>query len=223
VTERNLHQTVQRAGDQGEQDQVSETKTSRSFARWVGFEGKTLWDWLQILVVPVALATGALYIDIAASYIAADRQREESMNDYFREMTSLLLEHNLRQADKASEVRSIARVRTLTTLRKMDGGRKGFIMLFLSESKLISRDDPIISLSGANLLRADLTGIELSNTDLQNVYLHQAKFDHTELHGANLTNAVLTEAKIEDTNLMDAHLCNTYFPDGAPNNRDCPK
>ena len=223
MTERNLHQTVQRSGDQGEQDQVSETKTSRSFARWVGFEGKTLWDWFQILVVPVALATGALYIDIATSYIAADRQREESMNDYFREMTSLLLEHNLRQADKASEVRSIARVRTLTTLRKMDGGRKGFIMLFLSESKLISRDDPIVSLSGANLLRADLTGIELSNTDLQNVYLHQAKFDHTELHGANLTNAVLTEAKLEDTNLMDAHLCNTYFPDGAPNNRDCPK
>ena len=87
MTERNLHQTVQRSGDQGEQDQVSETKTSRSFARWVGFEGKTLWDWLRILVVPVALATGALYIDIATSYIAADRQREESMNDYFGEMT----------------------------------------------------------------------------------------------------------------------------------------
>jgi hypothetical protein len=107
---------MQQVGDQGKQGQVSETKTSRSFARWVGFEEKTLWDWFQMLVVPVALAIGALYIDITASYIAADRQREESMNDYFSEMTTLLLEHNLRQADKASEVRSVARVRTLTTL-----------------------------------------------------------------------------------------------------------
>jgi hypothetical protein len=106
---------MQQAGDQGKQGQVSETKTSRSFARWVGFEEKTLWDWFQMLVM--ALAIGALYIDITASYIAADRQREESINDYFSEMTTLLLEHNLRQADKASEVRSVARVRTLTTLR----------------------------------------------------------------------------------------------------------
>lgn len=221
MTEHNHYQSVQLTGDQTEQDRLRERKTSHGFMRWTGFQGKTLWHWLKVLVIPVALALCALYIDVVTSYIAADRQREEWMKEYFHEMTTLLLEHKLRQTDKESEVRSIARVRTLITLRKMDGGRKGFIIMFLSESKLISRDDPIVSLSGANLRAADLTGVDLSNTDLQNVYLHGANLDHTEFCGANLTNAVLTEAKLRDSNLMDAHLCHTYFPDGTENNRDC--
>ncbi len=221
MTEHNSHKSVPLAGDQAKQDPPPETKAFRGFFCWTGFQGRTLWDWLKVLVVPMALALVGLYIDIVASYIAADRQREESMKEYFREMTTLLIEHKLRQADKESEVRSIARVRTLTTLRKMDGIRRGFIMMFLSESNLISRDDPIISLSGANLRAADLTGVDLSNTALQNVYLYGANLDHTEFCGADLTNAVLTEAKLRDSNLMDAHLCHTYFPDGTEINRDC--
>lgn len=221
MTEHNSHKSVPLVGDQAKQDPPQETKTSRGFFRWTGFQGRTLWDWLKVLVVPMAVVLVGLYIDIVASYIAVDRQREESMKEYFREMTTLLIEHKLRQADKESEVRSIARVRTLTTLRKMDGIRRGFIMMFLSESNLISRDDPIVSLSGANLRAADLTGVDLSNTALQNVYLYGANLDHTEFRGADLTNVVLTEAKLRNSNLMDAHLCHTYFPDGTENNRDC--
>jgi hypothetical protein len=214
--------SVQRADDQVERKRAQGSKAARGFTRWTGLRGKTLWDWLQILIIPAALAIGAFYIDIVASYIANDRQREEAMKDYFHEMTTLLLEHKLRQADKESEVRMIARVSTITTLRKMDEARKGFIMMFLSEAKLISRDDPVVSLSGANLRNADLTGINLSNTALHNVYLHGAILDHTGFRDADLTNAVLTEATVRNSNLMDALLCHTYLPDGTENNRDCP-
>ena len=190
---------------------------------WTGFHGKTLWDWLQMLIIPLVLAVGAFYIDIAASYIEADRQQEESMKSYFHEMTGLLLDKQLRSADKDSEVRSIARVMTLTTLRKMNGVRKGFILLFLSDLKLISRDAPIISLSGANLYRADLTGLDLSNTNLENVYLSEAKFASTTIDNANLSNSVLSNATQIDTDVTKAHLCKTYLPDGTKSDRDCPK
>lgn len=190
---------------------------------WTGFQGKTFWDWLQILVIPSVLAIGAFYIDLTASYIESDRQQEESMKSYFLEMTELLLEKQLRHAEKESEVRSIARVMTLTTLRKMDGVRKGFILLFLSELNLIALNDPIVSLSGANLYRADLTGLDLANTDLQNAYLSEANFAYTNLSNANLTKAVLSNATLIKTNLMDAHLCDTYLPDGTRSERDCTK
>ena len=190
--------------------------------QWTGFRGKTLWDWLQILIIPAALASAALYLQIAAELIAADRQKEELLTEYFREMTRLLLEHNLREAREDSEVRGIARVRTLTTLRELDGVRKGFLMLFLSESDLISREQPIIALSGSNLRDADLTGIRLQNVDLRNVYLRDATLAYTELDGADLSDAVLIGAMVNEEELRSAVLCNTTLPDGTVENRDCP-
>ena len=189
---------------------------------WTGFKGKTLWDWLQILIIPLVLASGAFYLQIVTEFIAADRQKEQLLTEYLREMTRLLLEHNLREAEENSELRSIANVRTLMTLRGLDGGRKGFLMLFLSKSKLIDRSQPIVSLSGSNLSNADLSCIQLDNADLRNVYLKDAKLYYTKLDGADLTDAVLTGASFKEEELRKAVLCNTALPNGEIENQGCP-
>ena len=58
-----------------EQDKESSEQTSRSrFWKRTGFGDKTIWDWLQLLIVPVALAAFGFWF--AAEQEARQQQRE---------------------------------------------------------------------------------------------------------------------------------------------------
>jgi uncharacterized protein YjbI with pentapeptide repeats len=52
-------------------------------------------------------------------------------------------------------------------LAKLKGERKGSVVRFLYESSLITRDRPILYLSGANLIGAYLGETKLTRTNLQ--------------------------------------------------------
>ena len=93
-----------------------------TWADWTGFSnysgsvtkddrGKTLWDWLQLLIVPAVLAVAALWFNtserknevkmaeertISEREIASDRNREELLQSYIDRMTELLLDKGLR-------------------------------------------------------------------------------------------------------------------------------
>ena len=75
-----------------------------------GFQGKTVWDWLSLLIVPLALAVVALFFNQATTraereiaqkryeqdqQIAFDKQREDLLQAYFDRMSDLLLEKGL--------------------------------------------------------------------------------------------------------------------------------
>ena len=70
-------------------------------ARNTGFETKTLWDWLELLVIPVFLAGGAFYLNrserAVEREIATDRQQEVALQTYLDRMTDLLLGEKLIQ------------------------------------------------------------------------------------------------------------------------------
>src|SRR6266566_3851580 len=166
--------------------------------------GKSLWDWLQLLFVPAVLTLGAVWITSRQNHdlqiaeqqheadrdIALDNQREEALQAYIDSMSELLLHENLRSSTEDSEVRKIARVRTLTVLPKLDSNRKRSVLNFLYESGLINKDNRIIDLSGANLRGADLGGADLRLADLSG----------TDLGGANLSRADLREAYLSGAN-----------------------
>ncbi len=96
-----------------------------------GFTGKTLWDWLQLLIIPLVLAIIALLFNLANSHterqiakqryeqdqqIALDKQREDLLQGYLDCLADLMLEKQLRSSAVDAEVRNIARVRTITIL-----------------------------------------------------------------------------------------------------------
>src|SRR5437588_6410007 len=104
-----------------------------------GLRGKTLWDWLQLLIIPTVLAIGGYIFNLTLSRneqkstqlrdqtereIAADNQREAALQAYLDSMSELLLHENLRNSGAEDEVRKIARVRTLTVLPRLDPKRK---------------------------------------------------------------------------------------------------
>ena len=54
-------------------------------------------------------------------------------------MQELILDKGLRRSEKDAEIRDVARARTLTVLRSLDGDRKGQVLRFLHEADLIGR------------------------------------------------------------------------------------
>jgi len=84
--------------------------------------GKTLWDWLQLLIVPVVLSlitvAFALWQDTrqqrvenqraeAERELANQRAQDEALQAYLDQMSGLLLERDLRASEKDSEVRAL--------------------------------------------------------------------------------------------------------------------
>ena len=178
--------------------------------RWTGWRGKTLWDWQALLFIPVTIA---LIASLFTQY-QNTRQREiENLRAeqamelaYFEDMGALLLEKDLRTVDEDSDVRLLARARTLAVLDGVTGIRKVRVLEFLSETKLTQfgpqDQPPIISLRFADLSETYLARrFILSNTDLDRAELINAK-----LINANLTDAKLTRADLSGADLRGADL-----------------
>lgn len=223
---------------------------------------KSVWDWLQLLIIPAALAGIALWFNWQQSKtertlnmqqselereLAQDQQRETMLQEYINRMTELLLGHNLRDSQPGDEVRQIARVRTLATMRRLDGVRNGTLLHFLQEAHLREVADPIVDLSHASLWNLDLSGVDLSELNLSNLTLAEARMSKSillrtnlsgsflekadlrgsllfdaDLSGVSLSEANLSGALVDDGNLKGAKLRGATLPDGSVYNPDSP-
>ena len=203
-----------------------------------GFEGKSLWDWMELLIIPVVLAGGAILLNhseralerkiaderiiedrkIAEErvglerFLAIDRQQEAALQSYLDRMTELLLENNL-QGVKNEEVSNVARIRTLTVLRGLDRVRKGLVLLFLKESKLIQVKRPVVDLSGADFKDSDLILADLANSYLLGVNFEGANLLGAYLQNSSLEGVNLHKADLRSANLSNSILINTYLQD----------
>jgi len=177
-----------------------------------GFLNKTLWDWLQLLIIPVVLAIVALLFNRANSrteqQIALDKQREELFQTYLDRMSDLLLKEGLRSSALNAEVRNVARVRTITILFQLDARRIEFVFAFLRESGLMSATSTVsvVSLSEANLRRVNLSRANLYRADFRNVILFRADLRDANLIEANLSQAILRKANLSQAQLREADL-----------------
>jgi hypothetical protein len=191
---------------------------------------KTLWDWLGvlgILAIPVVVALGAAWFTAKQAEESdaenTDNQREAALRAYIDKMSGLLLKKKLDESNPDAEAQKIARVRTLTLVRSLDGARKASLLLFLYESGLIRKDihDGIIDLRGADFSQADLRIANLSKDPLEGTTkvsktwlknhglygnLHNVKLSGVTLRGAKLTKANLNDADLSTTYLSEADL-----------------
>ena len=200
----------------------------KAIIKETGFSGKTLWDWLQLLIIPIMLASGGFWFSLQQSDISAqasqrqhdsdqkiatenrqndmqialDQQRETTLKTYLDDMSDLLLNHHLRTSKPGDEVSLVARERTLTTLRRLDAPRNGIVVQFLRDASLIiGVPNAVVDLSDANL-----SGDDLSIANLAFVNLSDA-----DLRDANLSGAILDSANLSHTFLGSANLSSAYL------------
>jgi hypothetical protein len=209
---------------------------SRLWAR-TGFGDKTLWDLLQLMIVPLALAAIGFWFtaqqearqrqieDRRAQVereIEAERAEQVTLQAYLDQMGTLMLDRNLRAADENSDVRRLARARTLVVLDALGPTRQERLLRFLKEAELIRGTPPVIPLKyaslenielphrillrGADLQQADLSGANLAHIDLRDAYLAGAHFEGADLEGAHLEGADLSGTFLEGADLSDANL-----------------
>jgi hypothetical protein len=211
--------------------------------RSTGLHDKTLWDWLQLLVVPIVIALLAglfttvqiLYQQAAEErlqnritdqnaeiqrFIEEQRAQSASIGAYLDLMTQLLLERNLKDSDENSVVRAIAQAQTTRVLRDADPSSKQTVLLFLYDSGLIFEGSrsPIVDLSRADLSGAFLRGTNLNRADLSSAYLSSAYLSEADLFDANLSEANLSGARgISKVRLegQGATLEGAIMPDGS--------
>lgn len=197
-------------------------------AKNTGFETKTLWDWMELLIIPLFLAGGAFFLNRSEKEnerkaaeeraklereIATDRQQEISLQAYFDRMSELLLKEKLRTTKKA-EVRDVARTRTISVMRGLDVKRNNLVLQFLSEARLVVDGKSILcdaQMEGMNLqmLRFDgvnMQGAFLRNANLQGANFYQANLLGSFLRGANLQGARMVQANLQGADLWRANL-----------------
>ncbi|MCC6298650.1 MAG: pentapeptide repeat-containing protein [Anaerolineales bacterium] len=178
-----------------------------------GFEGKSLWDWMELLIIPAVLASGAFFLNrseraverqIAEDRaklereIALDRQHEAALQSYFDRMAELLLREKLRTSNK-KEVRDIARTRTLSIMRGLDTRRNNLVIHFLRETNLINSSSSILK-------TANMEDMRLQGMDFYKVFLHDANLKKANLQGSYLEGSNLEDARLWEANLQDANL-----------------
>ena len=189
---------------------------------------KTLWEWLELLIVPAGLAIGLLLL--SNTQAARDRQRDERtaardkaaaadsahaqiLRDYLQQMADLMLQRRLLSSRPGSPVRTVASTLTLTVVHQLDGARKGLVLQFLVGSELIDPHDPVVQLEGADLtdLRAP-PGLTADRMDLDRTDLERADFHNAALLGgrsshrsgkATFERADLRHANFENVELVD--------------------
>jgi uncharacterized protein YjbI with pentapeptide repeats len=191
---------------------------------WTGFVGspdagqpaKTLWDWLQLFVIPLGLAAVAFGLNLAQSSreqhredrraererrIATDQRREDVLAAYLRQMTGLHLQGGARNARERSEARSMGRTLTLSVLRRLDGRRKGFVLQFLSEGRLswFANEPQFSRMFGMS----DTPKVDLTGADLRGAVVHDA-LTHVNLNGVDLRNADFRGAQLGSVSLVAA-------------------
>ena len=231
--------------------------------KWSGFQKKSFWDWLQLLIVPLMLAFGAFYLNYASEtrdkQIAEEGKQQELLKDYFSKMQTLIIETKKSKDSQPKIVETkksvettkskdsqpnpdgapllpefipIAEALTFAVLDQLDGKRKGKVITYLADSKLITANikdkdsKPVIDLKNANLKEIEIDnldmngqlidkdtiqgviirGADMTNANLKKVYLTYSDLTGSDLSKATLTTVDLTGAKMESVKLIETDI-----------------
>ena len=198
---------------------------------WTGFNGtdktdKTLYDWMQLLFIPVVLAIAGFWFnhrerkaaEVRADNeqkaaekraevereIALDNQREAALQGYINNMSELILREHLSESLNNQQVKSIAQARTATVLRILDPVRRVSVIQFLSQSGILAI---CVEKSVKGSFDSPLNNENsLASIDLQETNLNGANLSMICLENANLQNTSLKKANLHGTDLSGANL-----------------
>jgi uncharacterized protein YjbI with pentapeptide repeats len=195
---------------------------------------KSLWEFLDLLIVPLALAIigfGFTFIQDnrqqkiedqrAESAIKIEEQRAQNaaLQAYLDQMNDLILDRKLLKVNKGvpehergDPVHTLAQARTTTAITQFDGENNQAVTRFLSDSGLLTEPALLAKadLEGAKLHKAVLQEANLAGTILKGADLHEAALINADLSAkdteANLTRADLSKAALQEANLTHCTL-----------------
>ncbi len=194
------------------------------------FPGKSLWDYLDVFVIPTfsALSVALLVFWLEATartrekIMTEDRNKqleqersEETVQRYFDRITETLLDDgvaaclladvptrdNMLQAPRMAARRSLVRARTLSALRGLAHDGERKGAVIMFLLETGLIEGLLISLEGA-----ELYGLSLESVDLRSIQLERAS-----LALARLTEVDLSHSNLSEANMMFSNLYKSKF------------
>jgi uncharacterized protein YjbI with pentapeptide repeats len=198
---------------------------------WTGFPKRSLWDWLDVLIVPAVLAIGGYWFAEQRAksdrHIEVQRAQETALQALLDQITHSDTYSELRTAPASGHKRAAVRAKIQTLLLRLDEVRKGILLSSLHGVKLIRKKEitpyeytkeesektgeerwryPILSLNDIDFSRTELNpDTKLTFDDLRGIILRSAKLSRVNLSGANLRNADLRDADLSGAQLRKAN------------------
>lgn len=202
---------------------------------WTGFgpydeatqgpRSKTLWDWLELLIVPTALGVGAVIFQYLEN--RRERQWREELNqqrifdEYMDDISKVLSQQALDELVDDHKKRLLLSAQTASVLNRLLLERKLAILQFLHQANLITVRRPwvtdseerksgrsIITLRNAILNNVDLTAVGryelIYNIDLSESNLRSANMNNTRISDCFLQEAELTRINLQESEI-DKH------------------
>jgi uncharacterized protein YjbI with pentapeptide repeats len=195
---------------------------------WIGVSDKKFWDYLELLIVPAALALGVYWLNRAQQErerkadeaqqrrerkaeedrrereleVENQRVQDAALQAYLDQMSRLLADKDrpLHKERPGDSLSTIARAHTLTVLPRLNGVRKRSVIQFLYESELIGG-----SAEGKEPVML-LHGADLRGADLRGITLKGANLPRTNLQRSNLSRAWLDGANLQRAVLSESNL-----------------
>lgn len=181
---------------------------------------KTLWDWLELLIIPLIFSLGGYLVSVAAEQVqeasVEEQYQQRLFRGYVEQISDLLLDKGLSTAGEFSEVKVVAQSITESTLRDLDAQRRNAVMLFLRSTGLATPLPGSASQSGI-LSWSNLSNIDFSDTTMNAIDLHYARLENANLSntylggGSNLNNVNFDNTILDKTDFRDASLQEAIF------------
>ncbi len=194
---------------------------------WTGFAGdketyKTLYDWMQLLFIPVVLAVAGFWFNHRERQAAELRAENERKAAELRSAAEREIEHQRAKAERdiaednqqeaamqeyISKMSELLLHENLRNSKPEEEVRKIARVRTLTVLPRLDGDrkrSVLQFLHESGLISKDQTIVDLSDADLS-----KTNFSHANLRGADLRGAILRGATLGGANLCEANLSNT--------------
>ena len=209
---------------------------------WTGFgpqttepkqHAKTLWDWLQLLIIPAVLAVGGFVFTYTMSKnereaterrTQVDREVAEKHAQIEREVAEKRAQaefgialDNQREASLKEYFEKISELLLHENLRRSDPDdevrkiARVWTLTVLQRLDEYRKGSVIQFLYESGLIDKDKCIIDLDGADLSKAYLDLANLSNADLSGTNLVDAVLTIANLSNANLSRADMIKSFL------------
>jgi uncharacterized protein YjbI with pentapeptide repeats len=199
---------------------------------WTGFgpydeatqgpRSKTLWDWLELLIIPAALGIGAAtfqYLENNKERNLRDELNQQRIfDDYIEEVSEKLSQYTRDELINNEKMRLLLSANTAFTLNRLTVSRRTAILQFLHQAELIT----LSRFSRRNIeeQKAVTSVIKLKNATLHDIdlsligkyeFIYDINLSETNLRKANMNNTRISrcffqEAELTEANFQDSEI-----------------
>ena len=154
----------------------------------------------------------------AQNKATSDRYRDEVLLAYIKEIGDLLKENN-GSLTQTALTHTLARAKTLNTIRQLDGPRQVHILRFLYEAKQLISTNESLPLDMSTAILADIDfrkftpSKRIKKMSLAGVYLQNCTFAEMQLEEFDFSSAHLSHINFSSTELFHSNFSFAQFDD----------